>query len=282
MQFKTTIATALAATGVLAEGPVRCGAPEPSPRHIAAAKMLAAEEAAAASKFGIFQAPEVINITLHWHTVAFNETKEGSYTNASVIDQQVDILNRIYPKYGFAFNLASKDWTVNESWAGLEEFDQAIEMKRALRKGSYADLNLYTLALPEGLLGISAPPEANVTKDSQSFTWDGVIIAANSMPGGPLKNYNLGYTAVHEIGHWLGLFHTFQGGCDGDGDLIDDTPAEASPASGCPVGRDTCPSPGEDPIHNYMDYSYDSCFTEFTAGQATRMKSSWNKFRVGN
>ena len=151
----------------------------------------------------------------------------------------MDILNRIYPQYGFAFSLASADWVVNESWASIEDFDRAMDMKTALRKGSYADLNLYTVALGEGLLGISAPPDANMTKGSQWFIWDGVMITANSLPGGALEHYNLGYTAVHEVGHWLGLFHTFQGGCDGDGDLIDDTPAEASPASGCPIGRDT-------------------------------------------
>jgi hypothetical protein len=82
------------------------------------------------------------------------------------------------------------------------------------------------------------------------------------------------------VGHWLGLYHTFQGGCSAPGDQIADTPPESSPAYGCPVGRDTCSGGGADPIRNYMDYSDDSCMNMYTPDQKRRMKQQWASFRA--
>jgi Pregnancy-associated plasma protein-A len=94
------------------------------------------------------------------------------------------------------------------------------------------------------------------------------------------QQFSLGKTATHETGHWLGLLHTFQGGCNNKGDCVAATPDERFPASGSPEGLDTCPAPGNDPIHNYMDYSDDSCYDQFTQGQAERMHNFYAYFRA--
>ncbi len=170
------------------------------------------------------------------------------------LQEQLQVLNKAYDPSNLAFNLVGTDYTLNATWANDPDAYET-PMKTALHKGDSRTLNIYFVpGLGNG--GVCIFPNMNAY-GYEALALDGCMVGSFSVPGskGP---YNLGFTAVHEVGHWFGLLHTFQGGCDEKrGDFIADTPAEASAnVARCPAGRDTCPDlPGLDPIENYMDYS---------------------------
>lgn len=220
-------------------------------------------------------------VPVNFNVIYASENIADGYVPDSQVQDQIRVLNQDYSGTGLNFELQNITRTMNSAWFNnvAPETDLQTEMKNALRQGGANALNIYTVGFTtgdaQGLLGYSTFP-ADFAGNPMD---DGVVILYSSLPGGSTQNFNLGRTLTHETGHWVGLYHTFQGGCDGDGDYVDDTPAEASPASGCPLGRDTCSSPGADPVQNYMDYSDDPCMNNFTPGQTARLQSQIATYR---
>ncbi len=141
--------------------------------------------------------------------------------------------------------------------------DTAAFFRGKFRKGDYRTLNLY-YSPEKANYGVCTFPSmaAAVDRNTFEFLLDGCTMGSNTTPGSS-GSLHAGKTTIHEVGHWLGLLHTFRGGCSSPtGDYVADTPVEADFSSAanitdiCPIGRDSCPElPGLDPIHNYMDYS---------------------------
>ncbi|MFA1549085.1 zinc metalloprotease [Actinomadura chokoriensis] len=256
-----------------AQARVRAGAHVTERNQPSAAKVAAMEQdfQNRVSKLKKTAIAATVTVRVHFQVVY------GSAGNVSdsTLQQQLNVLNNAYAGSGVTFTLSEIKRTQNAAWFSDPEGYES-QMKSALHTGTAQDLNVYTADLGDSLLGWATFPSSYKSQPAM----DGVVIHYQSLPGGALTNYNEGDTATHEVGHWMGLYHTFQGGCSGQGDRVSDTPAEQSPATGCPTNRDTCSTTGADPIHNFMDYTYDPCMYEFTPGQASRMASQWAAYRA--
>jgi hypothetical protein len=223
-------------------------------------------------------------VPVYFHVVT--DGAIGAVTDKQIATQ-IAVLNNTYAggeggaTSGFSFAVAGVTRTDNADWFYANPSgEREHSMKRTLHRGGPDALNFYSTTAGD-YLGWAYLPDIT-TKPGQTYL-DGVVFDWESIPGTSATyagRYDQGETATHEVGHWLNLEHTFYGGCSAKGDFVDDTPAEKTATSGCPAGKDTCSAPGLDPIHNYMDYSYDSCYTEFTAGQVQRMRDAWLLYRA--
>jgi hypothetical protein len=228
----------------------------------------------------------LVTIPVHWHIVT---TESGAGNVTALVPDQMQVLNDALAGSKFAFQLASLEVVRNDAWffAAAGSADE-IAMKAALRRGGPESLNIYTTN-GDVYLGWATFPF--FYKFSPSY--DGVVLWWAALPGTGLSGesedepdgvltYDQGDTGTHEVGHWLGLDHTFAGGgCTHPGDKIKDTPTEAEPQFFC-VARDSCvgsPFRGDDPITNFMDYVDDVCMDNFTPDQTKRMQKQWHAFR---
>lgn len=231
---------------------------------------------------------------VYFHVIGRERSEASREVPDEALVEQIDVLNRAYSgKTGgaatpFRFQLGGINRVNKPEWRTISPgSNQESAMKKALRVGGVTTLNVY-------ITDIVPPPKQNVKGKILGFatfpftyrmqpTMDGVVLNYRVVPGSDVANYNVGHVLAHETGHWLGLFHTFTGGCESPlNDLINDTPREALPTPGeyCPANRDSCPnSTGIDPIHNHMAYTADRCRTEFTPGQVAFMRFNMMLFR---
>jgi len=192
----------------------------------------------------------------------------------SRIEQQITVLNEAYGgstssagvDAKMSFKLQSVETVDNGNWyRNCNALQDEIKGKHVVDPTKW----LYVISCSgSGFLGWSTLASEQTEEDKDNA----IVVGDFTFPGGD-ETYGLGDTLTHEMGHFFGLLHTFQGGCSGSGDEVDDTPAEGSASSTCDVKRDTCPgSTGKDPVQNFMDYSPDACMDRFTEGQASRMR----------
>jgi hypothetical protein len=262
---------------------VRPGEHKHERNEMSAKEVAAAEKdmkARLAAKRGIaIQAVTTVPVVFHVVTASGGA---GNVTDTQ-INQQIAEMNQNFAggessaaaNTEFQFTLqAVRRWTNTTWFNNVDSPSVEAAMKSATREGDAGVLNIWSTNT--SYLGFATFPSWYAADPEL----DGVVIQYGSVPGGNIANFNLGKTASHETGHWLGLYHTFQGGCSSTNDQVSDTPAQRTSTSGCPAGKDTCPSAGVDPIHNYMDYSYDSCYNQFTPGQKARMQNQWAAYRA--
>lgn len=220
-------------------------------------------------------APEDRQIDVYFHVVNQGEGIENGDVPREMIEAQIQVLNDAFAKAGFSFVLREVTRTTNPRWYSAGIGDVGNEMKAALHRGDASDLNFYSSNPGNGLLGYATLP----VRQRFEPELDGVVVRAESLPGGAGAPYNQGDTGTHEVGHWLGLYHTFENPY-GDGDEVADTPAHLENGGRPPLGTDTIPElPGVDPVHNFMNYTYDDWMHEFTPGQEARMQGMWDVFR---
>lgn len=232
-----------------------------------------------------FRVPVVVHV--------IQSTSGVGFLSESMVQSQIDILNEDFQAIvgsnggpgtdmNIEFFLADEDpsgnptngitYSSNNTW-----FNDSGNYYDTLAWDTNRYLNIYTNQASGALGYVSGfPTDFNFVGTNR----DRVVVLYSAFGrNSPFSPFNLGRTATHEVGHYFGLYHTFQGGCGiastpgcyTSGDRVCDTNAESSPFFGCSsFGRTTCGSP--DPIDNYMDYSDDRCMNKFTAEQVNRMR----------
>lgn len=314
----------------------RCGTPEPTRDMLVAALRAASDcDASQSANLGDYPPSVVYTIPVWVHVITADDGTTGDVSDA-LVDSQIDVLNEDFRALASTPGANGTDVMVQFCLAGMERtastdyFNECYynncnsndgqntneAYKNALNQDPDHYLNIYTKRWSDKstLLGYATFPwsDAGQPRDGVVINWQNF---GRTSPSGP--PYDQGRTTTHEVGHYLGLLHTFQHRCSvglvgescsqnshcdsspgvGDGvcrfcsgdadpacysqgDLICDTNPEEDPTFGCPSDpmKNSCGS--DDPIENYMDYSDDTCMEEFTPEQAARIGCTIENYRA--
>jgi len=278
----------------------RCATPMPTAEEIDEFEGRGGSSSDCASTtnpLSIYNPGDLFTIRVVVHVIS-NTSGTGDISDA-MVQSQIDILNEDFQALagtpgapGFngriAFELASEDPSGNPT----NGITRHSNNNWYVDSGSYWNVigwdtarspNIYTMGSPGGSSGIlgyvPGLPHTGIAGTAADRVVCGWRYFGRDSPGAP---YNQGRTATHEVGHYLGLYHTFQSGCGTSscyttGDRVCDTNAESTSRFGCPTGATSCGS--EDPIHNYMDYTNDTCMWEFTPEQMNRSRCVLDHWR---
>ena len=225
-------------------------------------------------------------------------TSSGATGNISAtqVQNQIDILNEDFRAIAgtngaggvdtmIQFHLATEDpggspttgitYSNNTTW-----YNDGGSYWNSLAWDTNRYLNIYTNTAGGALGYVPDLPQGGIAGSNS----DRVVVYWQSFGrNSPFFPYHQGRTTTHEVGHYLGLYHTFDNGCGTvagcatTGDRICDTNRESSPSYGCPGSASSCSS--ADPFRNYMNYTDDLCMTNFTADQANRMRCTLEFYR---
>ncbi|KAK1580732.1 uncharacterized protein LY79DRAFT_691847 [Colletotrichum navitas] len=250
MRFSSLLANAAAGLAMTQE---KYGSEEPGAEaYQTAVSLRTAQRAEGLSTQFLAKRAEGLLIMTYLHVV--EDAAHRRFVTDKIIDdqEQIRVLNETFAPHNIQFVVRDVTHTVNDAWTVQARIKEKAE---ALHQGAYDDLNIFETGLmkPNSVTGLCSFPVEDPwntgINGTSRYTYDGCHVSVDTMPDGPGVPWgvgdNLGKTATHE---------GFD--CDGEGDLIDDTPPTKVATVGCPLAQDSCPEhPGLDSVYNSMDYT---------------------------